>query len=97
MEDLSSRQHEFHDKMENLLREYADVVGPTAEESTQTLSAGGLAEMSHIKNAALAEWVLCTSWIDLDTGRYYSTKLCRNGMPSHHQYGLLTSWAEEIT
>lgn len=95
-EQLSPRQLELNAKIEQLLREYADVAGPVIEYTDEVLTAEDMAEQEHAKNAVLAEWVVCMSWVDMDSGNYFSTKGSQQGMPTHHQYGLLMNWVKEL-
>lgn len=96
MEQLSPRQRELHDKLANLLREYADVVGPVKDDIMEPIDAALMDEMEHISNAALSEWIICMSWVDMDTGSYFTTKMNQHGMPHHHQLGLLAHWEDQL-
>lgn len=95
-ESLTERQLELCEKIANLLREYADACGPVTIEIEETIDAAGMAALPHATDTALAEWVLVMSWLDLDTGNYFTTKVSQPRMPSHHQYGLLADWLEEL-
>lgn len=95
-EQLTPRQHELNNKIADLLREYADIIGPVETYTEDTLSAEDMAEQPHAKHVALSEWVLCIGWVNMDTGDFFTTKTSQYAMPAHHQYGLLMNWAKEL-
>ena len=93
---LSPRQQELHDKLADLLREYADVVGPRQEDTDETLTMEDMASMPASESCALSEWIVCMSWLDMTDGRYFTTKINQYNMPNHHQKGLLLDWADDL-
>lgn len=92
---LDARQRAFCDALAALIREYTDVAGPV-EDDEFALDAESRSGQPTLPNAALAEWVLVLSWVDLDSGDSYITKACQPGMLAHHQLGLLRSWLVEL-
>lgn len=98
MESLTPRQREFCDAVAELLAKYSDVAGPVETEGQLNthLDAEHLADSTPVANAALSEWVVVTSWVDMDSGEVYTSKFCLPGMPSYHQLGMLTQWTEAL-
>lgn len=100
-EQLSERQSGFLDAFHQLMREYTDVVGPVVvqnedvpEKYEGSFSAEELSQMAPVKNAGLSEWIILSSWVDLDNGEVYTSAFTLPDMPIHHRLGLLVLWLE---
>lgn len=94
---LNDRQRAFCDALGALIREYTDVAGPVDNVDDIILDAEARADQPVLPHAALNEWVLVMSWVDLEAGGdSYITKANQPGMMSHHQLGLLRSWLVEL-
>lgn len=92
---LDARQRAFCEALAALIREYTDVTGPM--DDPDVMDAESRSGQPTLPHAALNEWVLVMSWVDLEAGGdSYITKACQPGMLSHHQLGLLRSWLVEL-
>lgn len=92
-EHLTDRQQAFCDELADLLRRYADVCGPVhVEDKEELVTAEDLAGMQPVENAALNEWVVLSSWVDLDSSETYTSAFAQPGMPTYHRVGLLRIW-----
>jgi hypothetical protein len=96
-ESLDDRQQEFIARLGALLGEFADVIGPYKEADREGLvvyDAEDMRNMTPVDNAALNEWMILTSWMDLEDGDTYTSAFCTPKMPTYHRLGMLMTWME---
>lgn len=94
---LTPRQQEFVDKLAQLLGDFADVCGPVRGEEDDDgslMSAQELAQRTPVPHPVLNQWMLLTSWTDLDDGDIYTSAFVLPGMPTYHRVGMLMTWME---
>lgn len=95
-ESLDNRQQEFIARLGGLLSEFTDVIGPykEADRDGVMLSAEDMQSLTPVDNAALNEWMILTSWVDLADGDTYTSAFCTPQMPTYHRIGMLMTWME---
>lgn len=80
----NDREEEFRIKLEALVREYVDVTGPVyVDDEGEELPDQPYDKM------LINEWLIISTWVDMDNGRYFIRGTTQTGMPQHHQMGLL--------
>lgn len=95
---LTGRQTEFFERFEALLGEFADVVAPHVIHADEdALGPREIADRPLVPHVVLNEYIVLMGWHDLDDAEHYPlTRVCRPGMPIHHQVGLLRSDLDEL-
>lgn len=84
MTTSDDREEEFRIKLEALVREYVDVTGPLYVDDD-----GVELENQPHDQMLMNEWVFISTWMDMENGRYFIRGMTQDGMPQHHQMGLL--------
>jgi hypothetical protein len=74
---INPEQRRANERIEELLRELADIIGPSVEDDVGVEG-----------KVLLAEWVLVSSWIDESGYAWVLTQTPEN-LPAHHRVGLL--------
>lgn len=93
MTTYDNREREFRTKLEALLSEYAEVVGPVyVDEDGAPIPDQPL----NRDELALNEWMLAHTWMDMATGDLYIRGMTMAGMPQHHQMGLLYKFIDIV-
>lgn len=80
----NDRMQEFRTKLEALVREYVDVTGPLYVDD----EGDELPDQPH-DQMLVNEWMLISTWVGMEDGRYFIRATTQDGMPQHHQMGLL--------
>lgn len=81
MPDLSQGQQDAAERIADLLRELADLVGPTADPLDDDAPVGAV---------LLNEWTLVASWVDSEGSNFVSLA-SPPAMPEYHRVGLLST------
>lgn len=85
------REEEFRIKLEALVREYVDVTGPIyVDDEGEELPDQPLHQM------LINEWVFISTWMGMEDGRYFIRGMTQEGMPQHHQLGLLMKFMNMV-
>lgn len=81
----TQRQRQAQERVDALLRELAELVGPHADgQAADELEPDEMPEGSVV----LTEWLVVAAWMD-ETGEHFVTRFPSHNLPPHHVSGLL--------
>lgn len=79
--ELTPEQRQAQERLHALISELASLLGPGSFDDEDSAPADA--------NVVLAEWVLMASWMDVNDGSHYLTRVGSPSLPIHHRGGLL--------
>jgi hypothetical protein len=81
----TQRQRQAQERVEALLRELGDLIGPHADgQADDDFDPEDMPQGS----VMLTEWVVVAAWMD-ETGEHFVTRFPSHALPPHHIAGLL--------